>query len=309
MPTEIRSFLGLACYYRRFVKSFASLAKPLIRLTGKDVNYEWTAECEKSFASLKERLMSIPVLVLPQHGVAYAVFTDASKMGLGCVLMQEEHVISYASRQLRKHDENYPTHDLEIAAVVFALKVWRSYLYGEKVQVFTDHKTLKYIFTQPELNLRQRRWMELVADYDLEIAYHQGKANVVADALSRRKASVSAEKELGMLISKFGMFRVNVLVDKSVHLGEEAANQADLLTQIRLAQGDDDALVKLVEDGVVGYWKTNNETIIFHGRVCFPNDMELREKVLKEAHQSKFPYIQVRRRCTMTLSDTTIGRG
>ena len=253
--------------------------------------------------------MSTPVLVLPQHGVAYVVFTDTSKMGLGCVLMQEERVISYASQQLRKHEENYPTHDLEMAAVVFALKVWRSYLYGKKVQVFTDHKSLTYIFTQTELNLRERRWMELVADFDLEIAYHPDKANVVADALSRRKASVSAEKELGMLISMLGMLRVNVLVDKSVHLGEEAANQADLLTQIRLAQGDDEALVKLVEDGVVGYWKTNNETIIFHGRVCFPNEMELREKVLKEAHQSKFPYTQVRRRCTMTLSDTTIGRG
>ena len=114
------------------------------------------------------------------------MYSDASKQGLGCVLMQEGKVIAYASRQLRPHEQNYPTHDLELAAVIFALKIWRHYLYGETCQIFTDHKSLKYILSQKELNLRQRRWVELLKDYDCTIEYHPGKANVVADALSRK---------------------------------------------------------------------------------------------------------------------------
>ncbi|KAL4012974.1 hypothetical protein IC575_025123 [Cucumis melo] len=122
----------------------------------------------------------------------FVIYSDASKKGLGCVLMQQGKVVAYASRQLKIHEQNYPTHDLELAAVVFALKIWRHYLYGEKIQIYTDHKSLKYFFTQKELNLRQRRWLELVKDYDCEILYHPGKANVVADALSRKVAHSAA---------------------------------------------------------------------------------------------------------------------
>ena len=114
------------------------------------------------------------------------MYSDASHKGLGCVLMQHGKVIAYASRQLKDYEKRYPTHDLELAAVVFALKIWRHYLYGEKCEIYTDHKSLKYIFTQKELNMRQRRWLELIKDYDCEILYHPGKANVVADALSRK---------------------------------------------------------------------------------------------------------------------------
>ena len=114
-------------------------------------------------------MTTVPVLTLPQSGKTYNVYTDASRVGLECVLMQENKAIAYASRQLKKHEDNYPTHDLEMAAVVFALKIWRSYLYREKVQVFTDHKSLKYLFTQADLNLRQRRLMEFIADYDVQI--------------------------------------------------------------------------------------------------------------------------------------------
>ena len=114
------------------------------------------------------------------------MYCDASRVGLGCVLMQNGKVIAYASRQLRRHELNYPTHDLEMAAVIFALKIWRHYLYGEKCEIYTDHKSLKYIQQQRDLNLRQRRWVELLKDYDCQILYHPGKANVVADALSRK---------------------------------------------------------------------------------------------------------------------------
>ena len=127
------------------------------------------------------------MLALPVSGKEFTVYSDASIQGLGCVLMQEERVIAYASRQLKPHEKKYPVHDLELAAVVLALKLWRHYLYGTKCQLFTDHKSLKYIFTQKELNMRQRRWLELIKDYDLDILYHPGKANVVADALSRKK--------------------------------------------------------------------------------------------------------------------------
>ncbi|KAK9117261.1 hypothetical protein Sjap_016208 [Stephania japonica] len=184
--SDIRSFLGLAGYYRRFVQDFSRIAAPMTQLTKKDVKFQWNDDCEQAFRTLKERLTTAPVLVLPESGKGFEVNTDASKIGLGCVLMQESRVIAYASRQLKIHEKNYPTHDLELAAVVFALKIWRHYLYGERFVLFTDHKSLKYLFTQKELNMRQRRWLEFLKDYDFSLEYHPGKANVVAHALSRR---------------------------------------------------------------------------------------------------------------------------
>jgi len=180
----------------------------MTKLTGKDVPFVWSPECEEGFVSLKEMLTSTPVLALPKHGEPYKVYTDASRVGLGCIPMQRGKVIAYASRQLRKHEDNYPTHDLEMAVVIFVLKIWKSYLYGGKVQVFMDHKSLKYIFTQPELNLRQRRWMELVVDYDLEIAYHLGKGNVVADALSRKPVGVAPGQSVEALVREIGALRL-----------------------------------------------------------------------------------------------------
>ena len=120
------------------------------------------------------------------------MYCDASRDRLGCVLMQFERVVAYSSKQLMNHEQNYPTHDLELAAIVFALKIWRHYLYGEQFEVFSDHKSLKYIFTQRDLNMRQRRWMEYLEDYDITLHYHPGKANVVADALSRKSRGVLA---------------------------------------------------------------------------------------------------------------------
>jgi hypothetical protein len=146
----------------------------------------WSEACEKDFHTLRQHLTSALVLVQPNNSKPFEVFCDASGTGLSCVLMQEGWGIAYASRALRPHEINYPTHDLELATVVHALKIWRHYLMGNHCNIFTDHKSLKYIFTQLELNMRLRRWLELIKDYDLEVHYHPGKANVVADALSRK---------------------------------------------------------------------------------------------------------------------------
>jgi hypothetical protein len=189
--SEIQSFLGLAGYYRRFIKYFSKLAKPMTKLLEKNKAFEWTMtkllECQASFEELKKRLTSSPVLVLPDLTKKFDIYCDASPQGLGCVLMQEGQVVCYASRQLRKHEENYLTRDLEPAAVVHTLKIWKHYLIGHPCEICSDHKSLKYIFTENDLNLRQRHWLELIKDYDLRINYHPGKANVVADALSRKK--------------------------------------------------------------------------------------------------------------------------
>jgi hypothetical protein len=185
--TEIRSFLGLAGYYRRFSEGFSKIAKPMTSLLEKVREFKWDEKCQDSFDQLKLRLMSPPVLVMPDLQKGFDIYCDACGQGLGCVLMKEGHVNAYASRQLRKHELNYPTHDLELAVVVHALKIWRHYIMGTKCQVYTDHKSLKYIFTQKDFNLRQHRWLELIKDYDLEIHYHPGKVNLVADALSRKE--------------------------------------------------------------------------------------------------------------------------
>nr|GEV18727.1 reverse transcriptase domain-containing protein [Tanacetum cinerariifolium] len=144
-------------------------------------------------ALLKQKLCSAPILALPEGSKNFVVYYDASHKGLGAVLMQKEKVIVYASRQLKVHEKNYTTHDLEFGAVVFALKMWRHCLYGTKCDVFIDHKSLQHILDQKELNMRQRRWLELLSDYECEIRYHPRKANVVADALSRKKRSKKEE--------------------------------------------------------------------------------------------------------------------
>ena len=168
-------------------------------MTRKDVKYDWVDAYQQSFEKLKGRLTSAPVIALPNGRDGFVVYSDASWQGLGCVLMQNDRVIAYASRQLKKHEENYPTHDLELAAVVFAMKIWRHYLYGVPCKIFIDHKSLQYIFTQKELNLRQRRWLELIKDYDCTIEHHPGKANVLADALSRRPESTLSHIRPGYL--------------------------------------------------------------------------------------------------------------
>ena len=145
---EIRNFLGLAMYYRRFIEDFSRLATPMTRLNRKGVKFEWVDLCEKAFQELKRRLTSTPILIVPEQGLRYMVYCDASRDGLGCVSMQSRRVVAYGSKQLKNHEQNYLTHDLELAAIVFSLKIWHHYLYGEQFELFSYHKSLKYIFTQ-----------------------------------------------------------------------------------------------------------------------------------------------------------------
>ena len=188
----------------RFIEDFSRLAAPMTKLTWKEVKFEWNDLCEKVFQELKMRLTSAPILIVSERGQGYIVYCDASKSELGCVLIQSRRVVAYGSRQLKNHEQNYPTHDMELAAVVFALKS------DEQFEIYSDYKSLKYIFTQQDLNMRQRRWMEFLEDYDFTLHYHPSKANVVADAFSRKSrgalASIaSREWQMLEIMGQFGL--------------------------------------------------------------------------------------------------------
>ena len=195
---------------------------------------------------MKRRLTSTPILIVPERGQRYTVYCDALKDGLGCVLMQSGKVVAYGSRQLKNHEQNYPMHDMESAAVVFALKIWCHYLYGEQFEVFSDHKSLKYIFTQQDLNMRQRRWMEFLEDYDFTLHYHPDKENVVADALSRKSQGVLASiatREWRML-ETVGQFRLQYVKQAQGTLGSMMATSS-LLSRVIESQVQDAELVSI----------------------------------------------------------------
>ena len=208
------------------------------------------------------------------------IFSDASLNGLGCVLMQEGKVVAYASKQLKPHEKNYPTHNLELAAIVFALKIWRHYLYGEKCFIYTDHKSLKYLPSQRELNLRQRRWMELIKDYDCVIYYHPGKANVVADALSRK--TIQTLRALNAHLS---------LKDDGTVVTELIARPS-LLNRVLEAQKKDEKIaVKVSQIGngkEIEFTVNEDEVLYYKDRVCVPDDNDLRKVILEEAQSGNF---------------------
>ncbi|GJY88493.1 retrotransposon protein, putative, ty3-gypsy subclass [Tanacetum coccineum] len=268
-PTEIRQFLGLAGYYRRFIEGFSKIARPMTKLTQKSVKFDWGEKAEAAFQLLKQKLCSAPILALPEGSENFVVYCDASHKGLGAVLMQREKVIAYASRQLKVHEKNYTTHDLELGAVVFALKMWRHYLYGTKCVVFTDHKSLQHILDQKELNMRQRRWLELLSDYDCEIRYHPGKANVVADALSRKERSKPLR--VRALVMTIGLnLPKQILSAQSEARKEENFINEDLHGMINKLEPRADRTLCL-----------NNQSWI----PCFG---DLRALIMHESHKSKY---------------------
>ena len=229
------------------------------------------------------------MLTLPDIYRSSDVYCDASRKGLGCVLVQDDKVVAYESRQLRPPEGNYPTHDLELGVVVHALKIWRHYLIGKRCQIFTDHKSLKYIFTQPDLNLRQRRWLELVKDYDLGINYHPGKANMVADALSRKPATVNAlmtslppelEEEmaqLNLIIVEADCMVVTPTLEEEIH----KAQSGDTFLQHQVTQ---------IKDGKTqDFLMDEQDTLRFLGRICVPKVEELRKKILTNTTKNTLP--------------------
>jgi hypothetical protein len=240
---------------------------------------------------LKTLLTTAPVLAQPDITKPFDVYCDASGSGLGCVLMQEGRVIAYASRQLRRHEEHYPTHDLELAAVVHVLKIWRHYLLGNICHIYTDHKSLKYIFTQSELNMRQRRWLELIKDYELEIHYHPDKANIVADALSRKVSChcllvKTSDNTLCQEMEKLNLGMVQ----------QGALNQLKLesiiLQRIIDAQKNNVGMKHIREKiraGTAKCFKEDDQGVIwFNNRIVVPKNEELRQQILDEAHLSRY---------------------
>ncbi|KAG8496911.1 hypothetical protein CXB51_008092 [Gossypium anomalum] len=252
--TEVQSFLGLAGYYRRFVKGFSMIATPMTKLLQKDVKFEWSEKCQKSFNQLKTYLTEAPLLVQPESGKEFVIYSDASLFGLGCVLMQE-------------------------AAIVFALEIWRHYLFGERCHVFSDHKSLKYLMTQRDLNLRQRRWLELLKDYELIIDYHPGKANVVTDALSRK--SLFALRAMNVHLS---------IVSDNVLVAELKAKPL-LIHQIREAQKVDDELIakraECISNMESEFQIDDEDNLRFKSCLCVPRNSELILMILNEAHCSR----------------------
>ncbi|GJX76878.1 putative reverse transcriptase domain-containing protein [Tanacetum coccineum] len=280
-PTEIRQFLGLAGYYRRFIEGFSKIAKPMTKLTQKKVKFEWGDKQEAAFQLLKQKLCSAPILALPEGSEDFIAYCDASKKGLGAVLMQREKVISYASRQLKIHEKNYTTHDLELGAVVFALKIWRHYLYGTKCTVFTDHKSLQHILDQKELNMRQRRWLELLSDYDCDIRYHPGKANVVADALSRK------EREPPLRVRALVMTISLDLPKQILNAQTEARKPENIKSEdvggmlIENAKFPEAIRTEKLEPRTDG-------TLCLNGRSWLPCYGDLRTVIMHESHKSKY---------------------
>ncbi|GJS18638.1 putative reverse transcriptase domain-containing protein [Tanacetum coccineum] len=280
-PTEIRQFLGLAGYYRRFIEGFSKIAKPMTKLTQKKVKFEWGDKQEAAFQLLKQKLCSAPILALPEGSEDFIAYCDASKKGLGAVLMQREKVIAYASRQLKIHEKNYTTHDLELGAVVFALKIWRHYLYGTKCTVFTDHKSLQHILNQKELNMRQRRWLELLSDYDCEIRYHPGKANVVADALSRKERDQPLRVRALVMTIGLDLPKQILNAQTEARKPENIKNEDVGGMLVENAKNPEAIRTEKLEPRADG-------TLCLNGRSWLPCYGDLRTVIMHESHKSKY---------------------
>ncbi|GJS44689.1 putative nucleotidyltransferase, ribonuclease H [Tanacetum coccineum] len=280
-PTEIRQFLGLAGYYRRFIEGFSKIAKPMTKLTQKKVKFEWGDKQEAAFQLLKQKLCSAPILALPEGSEDFIAYCDASKKGLGAVLMQREKVISYASRQLKIHEKNYTTHDLELGAVVFALKIWRHYLYETKCTVFTDHKSLQHILDQKELNMRQRRWLELLSDYDCDIRYHPGKANVVADALSRKEREPPLRVRALVMTISLDLPKQILNAQTEARKPENIKNEDVGGMLVENAKNPEAIRTEKLEPRTDG-------TLCLNGRSWLPCYGDLRTVIMHESHKSKY---------------------
>jgi hypothetical protein len=228
---------------------------------------------------------------MPDMENPFSIYCDVLGQGLGCVQMQDGHVVAYASWQLRKHEVNYPTHDLELAVVVHALEIWRHNLMGKRCELYTDHKSLKYIFMQANLNLRQRRWLELIKDYDLRIKYHPGKANVVANGLSRKShvSRLVVESMPFELCEEFDKLNHRIIANTKAMEKEVGSS---LLQEIQRGQVEDEKIPEIKrnikEEKSPGFSKDDEGVLWYKRRICVPNVKELKDKILREAHESAY---------------------
>jgi hypothetical protein len=229
--------------------------------------------------------------MMPDVEKSFSIYCDASGQGLGCVLMQDGHVVAYASRQLRKHEEKYPTHDLELAVVVHALKIWRHYIIDKRCEVYSDHKSLKYIFTHPDFILRQQRWLELIKDYDLGINYHPSKANVVVDALSRRSHvnMLTTRELLPEFCKEFEKLSLGWVSNTEVITMEV---DSTLKQDTRKGQLEDAKIQEIKEqikeEKAPGFSVDEQGTLWYKKHLCVPDVKEIRELILPKAHDSAY---------------------
>jgi hypothetical protein len=276
---QVRSFLGLAGYYRRFIPGFSKLVKPITSLLKNDTKFHWSSRCNEAFEQLKVLLTTALVLAQPDIEKPFDVYCDASGSGLGCVLMQEGRVIAYASRQLRRHEEHYPTHDLELAAVVHALKIWHHYLLENICHIYT------------ELNMRQRIWLELIKDYELEIHYHRGKANVVVDALSCKASCHYLTVKTSDITLYQEMEELNLGMIQQATLNQ-LKHESILLQKIVDAQRSDKGMKHIhekIKPGKANYFRKDEQGILwFNNRIVVPKNDEVRHQILDEAHLSRY---------------------
>ena len=266
----------------------------MTRLTRKEVKFDWDDRCEEAFQELKRRLTIALIFIVLDREQGYTVYCDASRAGRRCILMQSGRVVAYGSRQLKNHEQNYPTHNMELAVVVFALNIWRYYLYGEEFEVYSDHKSVKYIFTQQDLNMRQYRWMEILDDYDFTLHYHPGKANVVANELKRksRGALASIASREWWMLETMGQFRLQYNEHAQGTLGSLVATLS-LLSRVIVPQEQDVEIVSIrdwVQSGTgdEGWTFHADGSLRYRGRVVVPRLIDLREEILMVFHCSQF---------------------
>ncbi|GJX72292.1 putative reverse transcriptase domain-containing protein [Tanacetum coccineum] len=270
--------------YAKFSKCefwIPKIAKSMTKLTQKGVKFNWGEKQEAAFQLLKQKLCSASILALPKGSEDFVVYCDASHKGLGDVLMQREKVISYASCQLKIHEKNCTTHDLELGSVVFSLKLWRHYLYGTKCMVFTDHKSLQHILNQKEPNMRQRRWLELPSDYDCEIRYHPGKANVVADALSRKERSKPLRVRALVMTIGLDLPKQILYAHTEARKPENIKNEDVRGMMLENSKDAEKFRTEKLEPRADG-------ALCFNGRSWLPCYGDLRTVIMHESHKSKY---------------------
>jgi hypothetical protein len=283
----VRSFIGLVGYYRRLILNFSKDAKLITELLKKGNKYIWNDTCDEVFNVLNMLLTTSLVLTQPDIAKPFDVYCDASSTSLGSVLMQEGQVISHSSWKLRHHEEHYPTHDLELVAVLMTLRTWQHYLLGNVVHIYMNHKSLKYSFTQSDLKMRQRRWLELIKDYELEVHYHPGKANVIADTLSRKArcnylpvVRLTGEESSTHVLPNLSLFNI-------IHM-------PTLRDEIKAAQKNDEGMGHIkgrMQEGdpkVACFYEDVEGTLWFKERLVVPKKEALKKKILDEAHTLRY---------------------